>query len=96
MTRIYVGNLSYTTTEGELRSTFERYGRVATVHMMTERGSGRSRGFAFVGMGSFEDADEAITRLNGASLGGRNLVVNPAEERDRPVAARTPNILDLL
>ena len=75
---------------------FERYGRVATVHMMTERGSGRSRGFAFVGMGSFEDADEAITRLNGASLGGRNLVVNPAEERDRPVAARTPNILDLL
>jgi RNA recognition motif-containing protein len=91
MSRIYVGNLSYQTTEAELRSLFERHGSVASVNVMTDRTTGRPRGFAFVTMRKLDDADEAIARLNGSSLQGRNLVVNEAQarpERVPPVANR--------
>lgn len=82
MIRIFVGNLSYTTTDSEVRTAFERFGRVASVHLPVEQGTGRSRGIAFVAMPKLDDADEAVTRLNGASLGGRKLVVNVARERE--------------
>lgn len=81
MTRIYVGNLSYQTTDAAIRSAFERYGSVSAVHLMTDPGSGRSRGFAFINMPLLDDADEAIYQMNGSSLQGRRLVVNEARER---------------
>lgn len=85
MTQIFVGNLAYTTTEGELRSAFEHYGRVSSVRLVLDRQTGNARGFAFIGMPRWDDADEAITRLNGASLAGRQLVVNEAQsESNRP------------
>lgn len=80
MTRIFVGNLSFHTTEGEIRRQFERYGRVSSVYLMTDRNSGSPRGFAFVTMPD-EDAEEAIARLNGNSLGGRSITVNEARGR---------------
>lgn len=83
MTRIYVGNLSYKAEDRDVRNAFERYGRVTQVHMMTDPMTGRSRGFAFVNMPHIEDADEAITRLNGSSICGRNITVNEARDRDR-------------
>lgn len=76
MTTIFVGNLSFTTTESEVRNLFERYGRVTSVRMATERGSNTPRGFAFVNMPGMDDAEEAIARLNGNSLGGRSVTVN--------------------
>lgn len=81
VTQIFVGNLAYTTSERELRSRFEQYGRVSSVRMVQDQQTGNPRGFAFVGMPSWEDADEAIVRLNGLSLAGRNIVVNQAEAR---------------
>ena len=82
MTTIFVGNLSFQTTESEVRNVFERYGRVTTVRVMTERATGSPRGFAFVNMPGMEDAEEAIARLNGNSLGGRSMTVNEARARD--------------
>ena len=82
MTRIFVGNLSFQTTESEVRNVFERYGRVTTVRVMTERATGSPRGFAFVNMPGMEEAEEAIARLNGNSLGGRSMTVNEARDRD--------------
>ena len=91
MTTIFVGNLSFQTTESDVRNVFERYGRVRTVRVMTERGTGSPRGFAFVNMPGMEDAEEAIARLNGNSLGGRAMTVNEARERDdaKPFGAPT-------
>ena len=91
MTTIFVGNLSFQTTESEVRNVFERFGRVTTVRVMTERGSGSPRGFAFVNMPGMEDAEEAIARLNGNSLGGRSMTVNEARARDeaKPFGAAT-------
>jgi RNA recognition motif-containing protein len=83
MVRIFVGNLSYQATEQDVRAAFERFGRVASVQLPTDRGTGRMRGIAFVAMPRFEDAEEAMTRLNGTSLGGRPLVVNVARENER-------------
>jgi RNA recognition motif-containing protein len=79
MTKIFVGNLAFTTSERELRSTFEHYGRVASVRMICDQNTGNPRGFAFVGMPSWEDAEEAIVRLNGRSVSGRNIVVSQAQ-----------------
>ncbi|SFI45701.1 RNA recognition motif domain-containing protein [Planctomicrobium piriforme] len=81
MTNIYVGNLPYNATEYDLRTTFERYGDVSGVRMVTDQVTGRPRGFAFVKMRRFDDADEAITRLNGSSLQGRRIVVNEAADK---------------
>jgi len=79
MTQIFVGNLSYTTCESDLRTAFERYGRVSSVRIAMEQSTNRSRGFGFVQMPSIDDADDAIQRMSGATLNGRQLTVNEAE-----------------
>jgi RNA recognition motif-containing protein len=79
--RLYVGNLSFDSDTESLRSCFSQIGEVTDVHVVTDRETGRSRGFGFVTMGSNELAAEAIAQLNGAALDGRNLRVNEAEER---------------
>lgn len=101
MTSIFVGNLSWQTTESELRTTFERYGRVSTVKLMTDRNTGSPRGFGFVNMPSMEDAEEAIFRLKGTSLGGRSLTINEARRGGdsappAPTTGRRSTLLDLL
>lgn len=102
MTTIFVGNLSWQTTESEIRNVFDRYGKVSGVRMMKDRNTGTPRGFAFVNMPRMEDAEEAIVRLNGNSLGGRAMTVNEAQSRDDshgrhgspPVPARRSALLD--
>jgi len=79
--RLYVGNLSFNTTELELREVFSQYGAVAETKIVTDRETGRPRGFAFIEMASEQDAKEAIDQLNGRELGGRALTVNEAQER---------------
>jgi cold-inducible RNA-binding protein len=79
--RIYVGNLSYQTTEGDLSNLFEQVGQVDSVNVVTDRDTGRSKGFAFVEM-SNDDAEKAITQLNGAEIDGRTLTVNEARPRE--------------
>ena len=81
-TRLYVGNLPFTADEGQLRDLFGAGGRtVSEVKIVTDRDTGRPRGFAFVEMGSSEHADGAIRDLNGKDFGGRPLTVNEAKER---------------
>ena len=79
--RIYVGNLSFQTTEHALSALFEQIGPVESVHIITDRDTGRSKGFAFVEM-SDEDADKAIAQLHGTEVGGRSLTVNEARPRE--------------
>lgn len=79
--RIFVGNLSYQTTESDLTNLFEQAGSVESASIITDRDSGRSKGFAFVEMGS-EGADKAITQFNGTELNGRSLTVNEARPRE--------------
>jgi RNA recognition motif-containing protein len=81
--KLYVGNLSFSTTEDELRSAFERHGSVDSVNVITERETGRSRGFGFVEMDEASAADDAMRALDGSDLGGRNLKVNEANDRQR-------------
>jgi RNA recognition motif-containing protein len=78
---IFVGNLDFGATEDSLRAMFEVHGAVERVSIMTDRDTGRSRGFAFVEMTNSEDADRAIAALNGAELGGRALNVNEARPK---------------
>ena len=85
MKNIFVGNLDFNTSEEELRQAFEGYGQVDRVSIMTDRETGRSRGFGFVEMTNAEDGEKAIAALNGSQLGGRTLNVNEA----RPKAERT-------
>ena len=83
-TKLFVGNLSFNTTENDLHDAFAAHGTVAEVNLMTDRMSGRSRGFAFVTMSTPEEAEKAIEAMNGASLDNRALTVNiarPKEER---------------
>jgi cold-inducible RNA-binding protein len=81
-TKLYVGNLSYDTTEAELREVFSEEGRqVSEIAIVMDRETGRPRGFAFVTMASTADAQSAISALNGRMLGGRALKVNEAQER---------------
>ncbi len=81
-TRLYVGNLPFSADESAVRSLFEQNERtVEEVKLITDRETGRPRGFGFVEMGSSEDADKAIRDLNGHSLDGRQLNVNEARER---------------
>ncbi|MGN6592607.1 MAG: RNA recognition motif domain-containing protein [Terriglobales bacterium] len=85
MKSIFVGNLSFGTTEDELRTLFENYGAVSRVSIMMDRETGRSRGFAFVEMSNDEEAESAISGVKGSSLGGRTLNVNEARPRpERP------------
>ena len=79
---IFVGDLAFTTTEQELRACFEAYGTVETVRMMTDRDTGRARGFGFVEMPHSSEAQVAIAGVNGTSLGGRQLTVNKARPRE--------------
>jgi cold-inducible RNA-binding protein len=79
--RIYVGNLSFHSTEDALRTAFAEVGEVTEVKVITDRETGQSRGFAFVTMASSADATTAIERLNGSLLEGRPLRVNEAQER---------------
>ena len=81
MKNIFVGNLDFSTSEEELRQAFESYGQVDRVSIMTDRDTGRSRGFGFVEMASNEDGEKAIAALNGAQLGGRTLNVNEARPK---------------
>ena len=79
---IFVGNLAFTTTDRELRACFEAYGTVENVRIMTDRDTGRARGFGFVEMPDATEANAAIAGLNGTSLGGRPLTVNEARQRE--------------
>ena len=81
--RLYVGNLSFQTSEDTLRQAFAEFGEVTDVKVMVDRDTGRSRGFAFVTMGTPEGAAEAIKKMDGTELDGRPLRVNEAEERPR-------------
>jgi RNA recognition motif-containing protein len=86
---IYVGNLSYNTTEDELRGVFAKFGEVASVNLITDKFSGQSKGFGFVEMPSNSEADAAIKGLSGTSLGGRNITVNQAKPRAERPAPRS-------
>ena len=79
---IYVSNLAYTTTEDELSHLFESYGTVESVRIITDRATGRSRGFAFVEMPDAIEGNAAMANLNGTVLGGRTLTVNEARPRE--------------
>src|SRR5262245_16954080 len=83
-TKLFVGNLSFNTTENDLHDTFAAHGTVIEANLMMDRESGRPRGFGFITMSSPEEAKKAIDALNGATLDGRNLTVNEA----RPKAER--------
>lgn len=85
MTNIYVGNLSFSATEDDLRNAFEQYGEVSAVNIIMDRETGRSRGFAFVEMADGEGSKDAIENLDGQDISGRNVTVNEA----RPRAPRT-------
>ena len=85
--KMYVGNLSYETTENDLQDLFQQHGTVNEVNLMVDRFTAKSRGFAFVTMNDGAQANTAITALNGRELSGRTLTVNearPREERGRP------------
>jgi RNA recognition motif-containing protein len=81
MKNIFVGNLDFGATESSIRSLFEPYGSVERVNVITDRDTGRSRGFAFVEMSDASEADRAITALNGANVDGRSLNVNEARPK---------------
>ncbi|RKX24517.1 MAG: RNA-binding protein [Candidatus Zixiibacteriota bacterium] len=78
---IYIGNMSYDTTEENLRQAFEGYGEVTTVNIIMDRDSGRPKGFAFVEMSGKEEAMAAISGLNGKEMNGRELNVNEAKPK---------------
>jgi cold-inducible RNA-binding protein len=85
MKNLYVGNLPHSTTEAELRTVFEPYGALEKVSLVTDRETGRSRGFGFVEMTDASEAEKAIAALNGSELGGRTLTINEAKPKsDRP------------
>ena len=85
-TNLYVGNLSYDTTEDTLRTLFAEFGEITSVNVITDRDTGRSKGFGFVEMASEQEADAAIQALSGKSVDGREIRVDKAKprvERDR-------------
>ena len=81
MKNLFVGNLSYQTTEGELTDLFKGFGQVTRVHVAVDRETGRARGFAFVEMPNDEEAAKAIAALNGKEVGGRAIKVNEARPK---------------
>ena len=87
MKNLFIGNMSFQTTEGDLRAMFEPYGEINRVNVVTDRDTGRARGFAFVELANYEEAAKAITALNGKEVDGRALNVNearPKPERSGP------------
>ena len=87
--KLYVGNLAFSTTEAEVREIFEKHGSVVSVKVITDRETGRSRGFGFVEFEDADSADAAQRALNGEQLGGRDLRVN--EANDKPSAGGGAN-----
>ena len=89
--KLYVGNLAFETTENDLQDLFEKHGTVKEVHLMMDKMTGKSRGFAFVTMGDATQGNAAMSALNGQELNGRALNVNearPREDRPRPQGAK--------
>ena len=82
MKNIFVGNLSFDATEASVRSLFETYGAVSRVNVVTDRETGRARGFGFVEMGDDGEGQKAITGLNGRQLDGRALTINEAKPKE--------------
>ena len=80
---IYVGNLPYNVSEEELRDIFSEFGEIASVKLITDKFSGRSKGFGFIEMPNNSEADQAIKALNGSSLKGRDIKVNQAQPRPK-------------
>lgn len=83
MMKLYVGNLSYSITEGELKELFGSYGELKSVAVITDRETGRAKGFGFVEFSNDEDAKSAIAALDGKEVGGRSLKVNEARPQER-------------
>src|ERR1700688_873460 len=81
MKNLFVGNMSFQTTEADLRALFEPFGQISRVHIATDRETGRARGFAFVEMPNDAEAAKAIAGLDGKEVGGRNLKVNEARPK---------------
>jgi RNA recognition motif-containing protein len=86
--KLYVGNLSYDTSEASIRTAFEVHGEVTSVNLITDRDSGRPKGFGFVEMGSAEEAQKAIAALDGTQMDGRAIKVNEAKPQE-PRAPRS-------
>ncbi|MGO9088906.1 MAG: RNA recognition motif domain-containing protein [Candidatus Sulfotelmatobacter sp.] len=86
MKNIFVGNLSFNTNEDELRQAFGAYGQVDRISILTDRDTGRSRGFGFVEMANNEEGEKAIAALNGSQLGGRTINVNEARPKTERAA----------
>lgn len=85
MKSLFVGNMSFQTTEADLTALFQPFGQIGRIHIATDRETGRARGFAFVEMPNDAEAAKAIAALDGKELGGRNLKVNEARPKgDRP------------
>jgi cold-inducible RNA-binding protein len=85
MKNLFIGNLSFQTTEADLTALFQPLGQVGRIHIVTDRETGRARGFAFVEMPNDAEAAQAITALDGKEVGGRNIKVNEARPKgDRP------------
>jgi cold-inducible RNA-binding protein len=89
-TSLFVGNLPYSTTEGDLRDLIARAGTVTAVRVVTDLDTGRSRGYAFVEMATPDEAARAIKDLNGFNLNGRSIVVNEARSRGEGPSERPP------
>ena len=87
--KLFIANLSYGVTSEELQATFEECGSVVSAQVVTDRETGRSRGFGFVEMGSADEGQSAIKTLNGRSLKGREILVKPAESK--PPRRTTPS-----
>ena len=87
-TKLFVGNLDFKVTENDLQDAFAAYGTVVETNLVTDRATGRPRGFAFVTMSSPEEAQKAIDGMNGKDLGGRALNVNVAREREERPGGR--------
>jgi cold-inducible RNA-binding protein len=81
-TKLFVGNLSFDTTENDLQDAFAAHGTVTEANLMMDRATGRPRGFAFITMSTPEEAQKAIDALNGSNVGGRALTVNVARPRE--------------
>lgn len=87
--RLFVGNLSFDTTENDLQDAFAAFGSVTEANLMMDRTTNRSRGFAFVTMSTAEEAQKAIDAMNGKDMGGRSITVNIARPREeRPAGGR--------
>src|SRR6202165_2808915 len=90
MKSLFVGNMSFQTSEADLRTLFEPFGQITRVHMAMDRETGRARGFAFIEMPNDEEAAKAIAGLDGKELGGRNLKVNEARPKGESGPPRGP------